>query len=141
MTNFTVGTLIGWVLGTVASLLAAPGERIDKARQALDEALDTFAKETIRNRRQDLVRALRSSMTIAILLLNGLILLVIAAAAWRGPAWVLARVFPEASSWQIGAMDRTILAVIGVIHLLLMLQKFLIPLGKGIQAVRAKDPI
>jgi hypothetical protein len=136
MSNFTVGTLIGWVFGTVASLLAAPAERVDKARADLDAARETFSPAMIEDARRNLRSTLRSSMTIAVLLLNGLILLAIVLTVWPGPAWVFARVFPEAAAWRIGAVDRTLLAVIGVIHLLLILQKLLIPFGKGLRAVR-----
>ena len=123
--SFTLGTIIGWLLGNVPSLLVTPSADVDKATKALREHMEEYVADgpTVRILRAELLKKLFSMRMIAVSLFNGLVLVLILLSITIGPDVLFGRIIPEASSWKLATLDKWILGMVLVLHSFLFYDK------------------
>jgi hypothetical protein len=120
LNNFTLGTVLGWLLGNVPALLSIPGKRIDSAAKASKDSLATVDSPTIRLRKTELRKELLSLRMVIMGLVNVTVLVLLVLSIALGPPRLFGRLIPDAATWMLGITDKLVLIVVTVVHALLL---------------------
>jgi hypothetical protein len=120
LNNFTLGTVLGWLLGNVPALLAIPGKKIDSAVKSSKESLATLDPPTIKLRKTELRTELLSLRMVIMTLVNVTVLVLLVFSIILGPPRMFGRLIPDATKWVLGATDKLVLIIVIVVHALLL---------------------
>lgn len=120
LNNFTLGTVLGWLLGNIPALLSIPGKKIDDAIAKSTKSLETLEPLTIQNRKTQLRKELLSVRMIVMSLVNIIVLVLLVLSVTLGPPRLFGRFLTDANNWKLGSIDKVVLVIVIVVHTLLL---------------------